>query len=119
MQPPWPAPVAASPVRATVAVPGSKSVTNRALVLAALAQLPAPQGPATAAGPGSRSAPTRAFVRAALARLPTTLWPPPRSRDRPLMVRGLRSRGTVIDDWGHDWGIEPAPLTGPAEIDVG
>ncbi|OAA24943.1 3-phosphoshikimate 1-carboxyvinyltransferase [Frankia sp. EI5c] len=34
---PWPAPVADGPVSATVAVPGSKSGTNRALVLAAVA----------------------------------------------------------------------------------
>ncbi|MDD7940046.1 3-phosphoshikimate 1-carboxyvinyltransferase [Actinomycetospora lutea] len=33
---PWDAPTADAPVRGTVAVPGSKSVTNRALVLAAL-----------------------------------------------------------------------------------
>ena len=33
---PWPAPTAGGPVRGTVSVPGSKSVTNRALVLAAL-----------------------------------------------------------------------------------
>ena len=33
----WPAPVASRPVHATVTVPGSKSQTNRALVLAALA----------------------------------------------------------------------------------
>ncbi len=34
--PGWPAPTAAGPVRGTVAVPGSKSLTNRALLLAAL-----------------------------------------------------------------------------------
>lgn len=34
---PWPAPVAAGPVNARVAVPGSKSLANRSLVLAALA----------------------------------------------------------------------------------
>ncbi|HEY7813347.1 MAG TPA: 3-phosphoshikimate 1-carboxyvinyltransferase, partial [Nakamurella sp.] len=34
---PWPAPVADGPVTATVPVPGSKSLTNRALVLAAQA----------------------------------------------------------------------------------
>ncbi|WAL40513.1 3-phosphoshikimate 1-carboxyvinyltransferase [Brevibacterium sp. BRM-1] len=34
---PWPAPEARHPVRATVTVPGSKSLTNRYLVLAALA----------------------------------------------------------------------------------
>jgi 3-phosphoshikimate 1-carboxyvinyltransferase len=43
---PWTAPAAAGPVRARVAIPGSKSVTNRALVLAALAD-----GPGTIAGP--------------------------------------------------------------------
>ena len=37
----WPAPVAPGPVEATVAVPGSKSMTNRALVLAGLADGPA------------------------------------------------------------------------------
>ena len=31
----WPAPVATEPVQATVAIPGSKSITNRALILAA------------------------------------------------------------------------------------
>jgi len=89
MQPPWPAPVAASPVRATVAVPGSKSMTNRALVLAALAQTP------------------------------TTICAPLRSRDTKLMVDGLRALGTSINDRGDDWRVEPAPFVGPAEIDVG
>ena len=37
---PWPAPLAPAPVTATVTVPGSKSETNRALVLAALASGP-------------------------------------------------------------------------------
>ncbi|WP_031465533.1 3-phosphoshikimate 1-carboxyvinyltransferase [Sciscionella sediminilitoris] len=35
MQTAWPAPTAPAPVRATVTVPGSKSITNRALLLAA------------------------------------------------------------------------------------
>ncbi|KQS00148.1 MULTISPECIES: 3-phosphoshikimate 1-carboxyvinyltransferase [Microbacterium] len=39
--PPWPAPAAGRPVTATVSVPGSKSLTNRELVLAALADGPA------------------------------------------------------------------------------
>ena len=34
----WPAPLARRPLAAVVALPGSKSVTNRALVLAALAE---------------------------------------------------------------------------------
>ncbi len=37
---PWSAPVAPAPIRATVPIPGSKSQTNRALVLAALADGP-------------------------------------------------------------------------------
>jgi 3-phosphoshikimate 1-carboxyvinyltransferase len=37
---PWPAPTAPAPLRATVSVPGSKSLTNRELVLAALADGP-------------------------------------------------------------------------------
>ena len=37
---PWPAPRARGPVDATVSLPGSKSLTNRALVLAALADGP-------------------------------------------------------------------------------
>ena len=36
----WPAPAADGPVRARLAIPGSKSMTNRALVLAALADGP-------------------------------------------------------------------------------
>ena len=38
--PAWPAPVATRPVSATVTVPGSKSLTNRALILAAQATGP-------------------------------------------------------------------------------
>ncbi|MEP6761502.1 MAG: 3-phosphoshikimate 1-carboxyvinyltransferase [Sporichthyaceae bacterium] len=89
MTSPWPAPTATGPVRATVNVPGSKSVTNRALVLAALASSP------------------------------TTLHGPLRSRDTTLMVAGLRALGVTIDDHGEHWVITPGPLTGPATIDVG
>ena len=38
--PPWPAPRATGPVEAVVSLPGSKSLTNRALLLAALADGP-------------------------------------------------------------------------------
>jgi 3-phosphoshikimate 1-carboxyvinyltransferase len=89
MQPPWPAPVAPSPVRATVTVPGSKSVTNRALVLAALSQTP------------------------------STLHRPLRSRDTLLMAGALRTLGADIADTDTDWHVTPAPLTGPAVLDVG
>jgi 3-phosphoshikimate 1-carboxyvinyltransferase len=92
----WPAPVAGDPVRATVAVPGSKSLTNRALVLAA-----------QATGPSVITAPLR-------------------SRDTELMAAGLRSLGVKIMDAGKapdrsagDWRVTPAPFTGPATIDCG
>ncbi|HYJ77410.1 MAG TPA: 3-phosphoshikimate 1-carboxyvinyltransferase [Actinomycetes bacterium] len=85
----WPAPVAAGPVTATVVLPGSKSQTNRALVLAALS------------------------------REPTELVGALRSRDTDLMVAGLRSMGTAIDTAGDDWSVRPAQLQGPASVDVG
>lgn len=64
----WPAPRARDPLSAVVALPGSKSVTNRALVLAALAE--------------GRS----------------TLRRPLRSRDTELMARALRVLGVEVDD---------------------
>ncbi len=90
----WPAPEATAPVDATVRLPGSKSVTNRALLLAALAE-----------GPGT--------VRRAL-----------RSRDADLMVAALRSLGaglTPLDESasGVDWHVVPGPVRGGASVDVG
>jgi len=41
MDAPWPAPAAAGPVSARIRLPASKSITNRALVLAALSERPA------------------------------------------------------------------------------
>ncbi|GAB2936788.1 3-phosphoshikimate 1-carboxyvinyltransferase [Nonomuraea fastidiosa] len=90
----WPAPTATDPVVATVPLPGSKSVTNRALLLAALAD-----------GPG--------VVRQAL-----------RSRDADLMVAALRALGTTFEatretSAGVDWAVTPGPIRGGAHIDVG
>ena len=88
----WRAPSSAGPLDATVEVPGSKSLTNRYLVLAALAT-----------GPGR--------LRGAL-----------RSRDTDLMARALAALGAQIadtDDPCPDWLITPAPLRGPATIDCG
>src|SRR6476619_7977572 len=70
----WPAPSTAEPVRATVTVPGAKSQTNRALVLAALA---APQGASTVSG--------------AL-----------RSRDTDLMIGALRNLGLAVEGAGTE-----------------
>ncbi|KAA2260964.1 3-phosphoshikimate 1-carboxyvinyltransferase [Solihabitans fulvus] len=86
----WPAPIAGNPVRARVPVPGSKSITNRALLLAALADGP------------------------------STLHAPLRSRDTLLMAAALRTLGAGVTDLADGgWLVEPAPLRGPAEVDCG
>ena len=87
----WDAPTAARPLDARVSVPGSKSLTNRALVVAALA--------------GG----------------PTTLRRPLVARDTCLMVDALRALGIGVDDHGpdRDWQVTPAPLRAPAEVDCG
>ncbi|AWK73350.1 3-phosphoshikimate 1-carboxyvinyltransferase [Rhodococcus oxybenzonivorans] len=80
----WKAPRAEEPVVATVVLPGSKSITNRALILAALAQ-----GPST--------------LRGAL-----------RSRDTDLMIDALRTLGTTVEEQDDTTTLEvtPGPLRG-------
>ena len=98
----WPAPYATGAVEATVTVPGSKSVTNRALVLAALA-----------AEPG-------------------WLRRPLRSRDTLLMAEALRAMGVGIEETVSSSSAAAGPATtarpggssrpglhGPATVDVG
>ena len=85
----WPAPTADSPLHARVVIPGSKSWTNRALVLAA-----------QATGP-------------------STVIAPLRSRDTDLMARALRSLGVGVDTDGDDALVVPAPIGGPATVDCG
>ncbi|MGW7515765.1 3-phosphoshikimate 1-carboxyvinyltransferase [Streptomyces sp. NPDC054796] len=105
----WSAPLASSPVDATVTVPGSKSVTNRGLVLAALSSEPG------------------------------WLRRPLRSRDTLLMAEALRAMGVHIEETvssssaagsgaggtgaaagaGEAWRVIPAGLSGPATVDVG
>jgi len=95
----WAAPAATGPVRARLAVPGSKSMTNRALVLAALAD-----------GPG-------------------TIADPLHARDTLLMRAALTALGATITEYGHydpgaagqapSWQVTPGrPETGPC-VDVG
>jgi len=87
---PWTAPRATGPVRATLALPGSKSMTARALVLSALSDEV------------------------------STIAAPLRARDTVLMAAGLRAMGcdvSTVDD--TRWVVRPAPLQGPAHIDVG
>ena len=86
----WPAPLRGrKPVHSRVVIPGSKSVTNRALILAALAD--------------SQS----------------TLHRPLISRDSELMSGGLQAMGVKISGGDDAWVVTPQSLTGPARIDVG
>lgn len=90
----WPAPVAPGPVHATVTVPGSKSMTNRALILAALA----------AARGGGQS----------------TIGGALRSRDTDLMIGALRTLGFTVDGDGADLTVGGALAAGATtRIDCG
>ncbi len=94
----WPAIYrGATPVDISVVIPGSKSVTNRALILAAQANSP------------------------------STLRRPLVSRDSELMMAGLKALGVAVEEKtlsinGLDelqWIVTPAPLKGGVKIDVG
>jgi 3-phosphoshikimate 1-carboxyvinyltransferase len=91
----WPAPHADHPIHATVSVPGSKSASNRALVLAALAD-----GPSTITG----------LLDA---------------RDTRLMMTALERLGAGIEILSSspvgniDVRVHPATLSGGCSIDVG
>ncbi|SDD21703.1 3-phosphoshikimate 1-carboxyvinyltransferase [Glycomyces harbinensis] len=86
----WATPYAEAELDAVVRVPGSKSMTARALILAALAS-----GPST--------------VRRPLI-----------ARDTLLMVEGLRAIGVAVDTGDDDlWTVAPGPFKGPAEVDCG
>jgi len=84
---------ASKPISATVNIPGSKSATNRALILAALSTTP------------------------------SRIRKPLSSRDTDLMVKGLQSLGCKIEqiktDQSFDYQVIPGKLMGPAQIDVG
>ncbi|AMD88350.1 3-phosphoshikimate 1-carboxyvinyltransferase [Actinomyces radicidentis] len=83
---PWPAPTANGPLDAVIALPGSKSLTARALVLAAVAAAP------------------------------TELSGVLRSRDTDLMVAALTTLGARferLDDAGTRQRVTPAPLPLP------
>ncbi|WP_375400014.1 3-phosphoshikimate 1-carboxyvinyltransferase [uncultured Amnibacterium sp.] len=92
----WAAPRATGRLAATVALPGSKSLTNRELVLSALADDV------------------------------STLRAPLRSRDTDLMIAALQSLGTSIEagggsseEAGDDLIVTPAALAGGGEVDCG
>lgn len=91
----WAAPTSTRPVAATVSLPGSKSLTNRELVLAALADSP------------------------------SLLRSPLHSRDSQNMVEALRALGATITEtdatgtFGSDWLVTPGELTGSTTVDCG
>ncbi|TFD31151.1 3-phosphoshikimate 1-carboxyvinyltransferase [Cryobacterium cryoconiti] len=91
----WPAPTASGPLSASLSLPGSKSLTNRELVLSALATHPS-------------------LLRAPL-----------HSRDTDLMVAALRQLGCVVDEvdgdgeFGPDLQVIPGELVGSTTIDCG
>jgi 3-phosphoshikimate 1-carboxyvinyltransferase len=85
----WATPARSTPVDAVVTLPGSKSITARALVLAAVADGP------------------------------SRLVRPLRARDTDLMAAGLRALGVGITEDGDDWVVTPGQLRGPAEVDAG
>lgn len=74
---------------AVVTLPGSKSLTNRALLLAALADGPS-------------------VVRRAL-----------RSRDTLLMAAALTGLGSAVDTAGDDWTVTPGRFDHDAQVDCG
>ena len=73
--------------------------------------------------PGSKSATNRALILAAIAKTPSRLRKPLSSRDADLMVKGLQNLGCKIDEikteQGFDYQIIPQKLSGPTQIDVG
>jgi len=85
----WAAPARSAPVDGVVTLPGSKSITARALVLAAVADGP------------------------------SRLVRPLRARDTDLMAAGLRALGVGVTEDGDDWLVAPGELRGPAEVDAG
>ena len=73
--------------------------------------------------PGSKSATNRALILAAIAKTPSRLRKPLSSRDADLMVKGLQNLGCKIDEikteQGFDYQITPQKLSGPTQINVG
>ncbi|MEJ7833277.1 MAG: 3-phosphoshikimate 1-carboxyvinyltransferase [Nocardioides sp.] len=86
---PWPAPRATHPVDAVLSLPGSKSLTNRALVLGAIAEAPS-------------------VIRRAL-----------RSRDTLLMASALSALGSTVDTSADDWVVTPGDFNDDASVDCG
>ena len=74
---------------------------------------------ATVSLPGSKSLTNRELVLAALAKSPSKLIAPLRSRDSDLMITALESLGTHFEWQGEDLLVTPGSLTGDVSIDCG
>ena len=85
----WAAPLAKSAISAQISIPGSKSLTNRELVLSALASGP------------------------------SEILNPLDSRDSNLMIQALKQLGSEIESTPNSLRITPKPISGPAQIDCG
>ena len=88
---PWLAPYRDTPLDGDMLIPGSKSLTNRVLILSALADGP------------------------------SVLTRPLGSRDTTLMVGALTALGATVERDGIEWTITPSAFTGsdPVEVDCG
>ena len=70
--------------------------------------------------PGSKSVTNRALILAALSHSPSVLRRPLHSRDSALMIAGLKALGVSVETAANgDLTITPGQLFGPASIDVG
>lgn len=70
--------------------------------------------------PGSKSMTARALILAALASGPSTIRRPLIARDTLLMVEGLRSIGVAVDTGDDDlWSVTPGAFKGGTEVDCG
>jgi len=75
---------------------------------------------ATVRLPGSKSMTARALVLGAISASPSTLHHPLRARDTELMAAALRALGTHVSTAADKhWVVRPRLLAGPARIDVG
>jgi len=85
----WTPPAASRPVHARLTLPGSKSITNRALILAALAEDP------------------------------TRITGPLHARDTELMAGAMVALGATVTATGSDWLVTPGWRDATAAVNVG
>jgi len=69
--------------------------------------------------PGSKSLTNRWLVLAAIADSPSRINHPLIARDTLLMAQALESLGVAVERDGEALVITPGPLVGPAEVDCG